>query len=147
MDLKVTSIQELENIDVTKYGDNPESLVQLAKQLQNYQKYEKAIEVLEQALKFSIKNNGDNEEALDCAKFYHNYGVSILRKIMENNNELFQNTVEETKKSKSENKKKENEVNETNSIENKTSSPAKKAAEHLTKSNTKTGKIVLDNYL
>jgi len=93
---EISSIQELENIDVSKYKDDPFALVGIAKNLQNFQKYEKAIEIFEQALKFVIAKNDNNEEALDCAKYYYHYGSAVLRKLM-NNNELFQNEVENKK--------------------------------------------------
>ena len=70
MDKKFTSIQELENIRFEDYKDKPEELIRIGKDLLKSKRFEKSIEVFEQALKQKIKMSNDDEFSVDCAKFY-----------------------------------------------------------------------------
>ena len=86
------SIQELENLDAEKYKDRPEELIDLSEELLFNKKYEKAIELREKAIKYSIEKNGyDNH--IKCAPFYVHYADALIIKIMETQ-ELFNNPVD-----------------------------------------------------
>lgn len=86
------SIQELENLDANKYKDNPEELIDLSEELLFNKKFEKAIELREKAIKFSIENNG-NEKHIKCAPFYVHYADALIIQIMETQ-DLFNNPVD-----------------------------------------------------
>jgi hypothetical protein len=79
----MSTLQELENINYDLYKDKPEELVTIAKQFLNLKKFEKGIEILEKAIRFSVANNDNDETRLDCAKFYYHYADALIRKCME----------------------------------------------------------------
>lgn len=84
----MTSIQELESIKHESYQSNPEELIPFVKQLLNLKKYEKAIELAEKAIHYTIKNNNNDEASLECAKFYYHYADALIRKCMESEDVL-----------------------------------------------------------
>ena len=141
---EIKSIQELENIDISKYKEEPSTLIGIAKNLQNFQKYDKSIEILYHALKFIIIKNNNSEEALDCAKYYHHYGSAVLRKLMDNN-EVFQNTLENSNNKKNadedeKNTKLENDKGMVNEVAKENDNTNNKENGNLMESNTKTSK-------
>lgn len=90
------SIQELENLDAEKYKETPEELIDLSEELLFNKKYEKAIELREKAIKFSIEKNG-NENHIKCAPFYVHYADALIIKLMETQ-DLFNNPVDQEDK-------------------------------------------------
>jgi hypothetical protein len=92
MDKKFTSIQELENIRFEDYKDKPEELIRIGKDLLKSKRFEKSIEVFEQALKQKIKMSNDDEFSVDCAKFYYHYANALINKLLENC-DMFQENV------------------------------------------------------
>lgn len=86
------SIQELENLDAEKYKETPEELIDLSEELIYNKKYEKAIELREKAIKYSIEKQG-NEKHIKCAPFYVHYADALIIKIMETQ-DLFNNPVD-----------------------------------------------------
>lgn len=98
---KSLTVQELEKLDVAEYKSNPDELITFARQLLNIKKYEKAIEMLEKAIIYSIANSGNNETHINCAKFYCEYADALIRKIMDNE-ELFANPLEGDQKNTAE---------------------------------------------
>lgn len=78
----MTSIQELENTDIQTYKDKPEELIAIAKKLLNLKKFEKGIELSENAIRFIIEKTG-SETHIDCAKYYYYYADALIRKCME----------------------------------------------------------------
>ncbi len=88
------SIQELENLNAENYKDNPEVLIDLSEELIFNKKFEKAIELREKAIKFSIEKNG-NERDIKSAPFYVHYADSLIIKLMETQ-DLFNNPIENT---------------------------------------------------
>jgi len=91
------SIQELENLNADTYKETPEVLIDLSEELLFNKKYEKAIELREKAIKFSIEKNNGNEKDIKCAPFYVHYGDSLIIKIMETQ-DLFNNPGENEEK-------------------------------------------------
>lgn len=92
------SIQELENLNAENYKDSPEVLIDLSEELIFNKKYEKAIELREKAIKYSIEKNG-NEKDIKCAPFYVHYADALIIKIMETQ-DLFNNPVEDADEKK-----------------------------------------------
>jgi hypothetical protein len=90
------SIQELENLDAEKYKENPEELIDLSEELLFNKKYEKAIQLREKAIKYSIEKNG-NEKHIKCAPFYVHYADALVIKIMETQ-DLFNDPVDKEDK-------------------------------------------------
>jgi len=93
----MVSIQDLENLDAEKYKETPEMLIDLSEELLFNKKYEKAIELREKAIKFSIEKNGDDNKHIKCAPFYVHYADALIIKIMETQ-DLFNNPVEQEDK-------------------------------------------------
>ena len=91
MDKKYSTIQELESIKFEDFKDKPYELVQIGKDLLNAKRFEKSIEVFEEALKQNIKSNND-EFSIQCAKFYYYYADALIYKLQETG-EMFQSKV------------------------------------------------------
>jgi len=83
MDKKISSIQELENIQIKDFIDKPEELIRIGKDLLKAKRYEKSIEVIEEALKQCIKKNNNDVFSIDCAKYYYNYANALIYKLQE----------------------------------------------------------------
>jgi hypothetical protein len=81
------TIQQIEELNFDEFKDNPEDLITLAKQLLNIKKYEKAITMLEKAIHIA-RDKYNNEDSIECAKFYYHYADAIIRKLSEGD-ELF----------------------------------------------------------
>ncbi len=79
----MTSLQELEKINAEEYKENPSELIKIAKNFLNLKKFEKGIELLEQAIHFAIEKNNKDETNIECAKFYYHYADALIRKCME----------------------------------------------------------------
>lgn len=90
---KSLTVQELEKLDTESYRENPDQLLSFARQLLNIKKYEKAIEILEKAIRYAISNNDNDESNINCAKFYCEYADALIRKQIDNE-ELFANPLE-----------------------------------------------------
>jgi hypothetical protein len=117
------STQELENIDIQIYKDKPEELIAIAKKLLNIKKFEKGIELSENAIRFIIEKTG-TETHIDCAKFYYYYADALIRKCMESDELLAINEAQQKEEPKSNidvvlaEKLEKNKVNDRNEDEN-----------------------------
>ena len=106
MDKKYSTIQELENIKLKDFKDKPLELVRIGKDLLNAKRFEKSIEVFEEALIQMIKLNNNDELSIECAKFYYYYADAIIYKLQENGEMLHSEVIkknEEVKEFPSEN--------------------------------------------
>jgi tetratricopeptide (TPR) repeat protein len=88
MDPKPLTIQELETLNLADYKDKPDELLKIGKDLLKAKRFEKSIEVLEEALKQNIKKS-KNEFSIDCAKSYFYYADALIYKLQETG-EMFQ---------------------------------------------------------
>lgn len=87
------SIQELENLNAEAYKDSPETLIELSEELIFNKKFEKAIELREKAIQYSIEKNNNDLKHPKCASFYVHYADALIIKIMETQ-DLFNNPAE-----------------------------------------------------
>ena len=78
----MTTIQQLEVINYENYSESPDELFTIAKQFLSIKKFEKGIEILENAINLAIKKYG-NEVHIECARFYDEYADALIRKLME----------------------------------------------------------------
>lgn len=118
MDKKISSIQELENIQIKDFIDKPDELILIGKDLLKAKRYEKSIEVIEEALKQCIKKNNNDVFSIDCAKFYYNYANALIYKLQETG-DMFQ---QHSKKNEEPNEPSSNENNNLNLPNNNISS-------------------------
>ena len=84
------SIQSLEMTDVEKYEHVPDDLFEIGKKLYIVEHNEKALEILEAAIKYKLAQLDSNETHPEMAKFYYYYGITLLD-ICQANNEIMNN--------------------------------------------------------
>ena len=112
------SIQELINLKPDDYKDNLDTLIQLTNQLLDNRKYEKAIELRENAIRLSIENNENKSDHINCAKYYLHYADALIIKMMETQ-DLFNDNMENIEeKNEVENEEPRKEENKTSNITN-----------------------------
>lgn len=112
------SIQELINLKADDYKDNLDTLIHLTNQLIDNRKYEKAIELRENAIRLSIENNENKSDHINCAKYYLHYADALIIKMMETQ-DLFNNNMENIEeKNDEENEEPTIDENQTNNINN-----------------------------
>ena len=96
MDQKFSSIQELESINLKDYKNKPEELIQMGKDLLKARRFEKSIEVFEEALKQGIVKHNNDEFSIECAKYYYYYADALIYKLQESG-DIFQNPAPKVK--------------------------------------------------
>lgn len=96
MDQKFSSIQELESINLKDYKNKPEELIQMGKYLLKAKRFEKSIEVFEEALKQSIVKRNNDEFSIECAIYYYYYADALIYKLQESG-DIFQNPAPKVK--------------------------------------------------
>jgi tetratricopeptide (TPR) repeat protein len=87
------TIQQIEEINFNQSSHQPEELIPMAKQMQKIKKHEKALEILEAAIKKIINKYNGDETHLECARYYYHYADCLISKLMDNP-ELFDNPQE-----------------------------------------------------